>query len=63
MHDGHVISLKHFKKEVQSVRRGQECGVILAAFSGAEPGDELTFYEMVARRPGLYEALDPDPDD
>ena len=57
VHEGRVVSLKSFKKEVPSVRRGQECGVILADFAGAAPGDVFTFFEMVPRRPGLYEAL------
>ena len=63
MHDGHVISLKHLKKEMPSVKRGQECGVILADFSGAESGDTFTFYEMVPRRPSLYAALEKDASD
>ena len=58
VHEGKVVSLKHFKKEVKSVRRGQECGVVLADFAGAAAGDTLTFYEMVPRKPGLYDALD-----
>ena len=57
VHDGKVISLKQHKKGVKSVRRGQECGVILADFADTEAGDVLTFYEMVPRRPGLYEVL------
>ena len=57
IHEGNVVSLKHLKKEVASVRRGQECGVIIADYAGAEEGDVLTFYEMVPRKPALYEAL------
>ena len=50
-----VISLKQLKKEMRSVRMGQECGVILADYDGAAEGDTLTFYEMVPRKPSLYE--------
>ena len=56
VHEGRLVSLKHYKEEVASVRRGQECGVILADYSGAEPGDVYTFYEMVPRTPSLYDA-------
>lgn len=57
IHEGRVISLKSFKQEVKSVRKGQECGVILADYGDFEAGDVLTFYEMVSRRPSLYEGL------
>ena len=55
MHEGKIVSLKHFKEEVKKVRRGQECGVVLANWGGCEPGDVLTFFEVVARKPSLYE--------
>ena len=55
VHEGTIVSLKHFKEEVKKVRRGQECGVILADFKGCEEGDLLTFYDMVPRKPSLYE--------
>ena len=57
VHEGRVVSLKHFKAEVKSVRKGQECGLVLANWSGCEPGDVLTFYEIVARKPALYEGV------
>ena len=62
VHTGRVISLKSFKKEVASVRRGQECGVILADFSETQEGDILTFFEMVPRRPSIYEEIVEPPD-
>ena len=55
VHEGSAVSLKHFKQEVKTVRRGQECGLVLANFSGCEEGDAVTFYELVARKPSLYE--------
>ena len=54
---GRIVSLKHFKEEVKTVRRGQDCGVVLADFSECEPGDQVTFYELVPRKPSLYEAM------
>jgi hypothetical protein len=42
--------------QVKSVRKGQECGIILHGYGEYEPGDRLVFYEMVARRPSLYDA-------
>ena len=57
VHDGKVVSLKSFKNEVKSVKRGQECGVILANSPQMEPGDVISFYDIVARKPSLYEAV------
>ena len=59
VHEGKAISLKSFKNEVKSVRKGQECGVILEnSPEDIQPGDRLTFYDIVPRRPGLYEAIE-----
>lgn len=58
VHDGRVISLKSFKQEVKSVKKGQECGIILHNFGEMAEGDKLTFYEIVARKPGLYDAIE-----
>ena len=55
VHEGRVVSLKSYKKEVKEVGRGQECGVILNDFAGIEEGDTLTFFDIVARKPSLYE--------
>jgi len=56
VHDGKVISLRHFKQEVRSMKKGSECGMILHDFSGLDKGDLVLFYEMVTRKPALYEA-------
>jgi translation initiation factor IF-2 len=55
VHDGKVISLRHFKQEVRSMKKGSECGMILHNFSGLEKGDLVFFYETVSRKPSLYE--------
>ena len=56
VHDGSALTLKHFKQEVRRVRRGQECGLVLTNFHGCEEGDVITLYELVARKPSLYDA-------
>ena len=58
--NGKIVSLKHLKKEVRQVRKGLECGVIVADYAEAEAGDIFTFYEMVPKKPSLYDALDAD---
>ena len=56
VHDGKVVSLKSFKNEVKSVKRGRvrrhPCQL---APDGA--GDVISFYDIVARKPSLYEAV------
>ena len=56
LHDGSVVSIRHFKQEVKSVRKGAEFGLVLADYSDYEPGDIISFYEIVSRKPGLYDA-------
>jgi translation initiation factor IF-2 len=44
LHDGHVSSLKRFKKDVREVRTGFECGVGLEDFRDFVEGDIIQFY-------------------
>ena len=44
LHDGHVSSLKRFKKDVREVRTGFECGVGLEDFDDFVEGDVIQFY-------------------
>jgi translation initiation factor IF-2 len=44
IHDGHVSSLKRFKKDVREVRTGFECGIGLDDFNDFKVGDILQFY-------------------
>ena len=60
VHDGKVVSLKRFKDEVRAVRTGQECGIVLHDYGDFEVDDVLSFYEVVPRKPGLYDALEAD---
>jgi len=55
IYEGSVVSLKHFKQEVRSLKKGSECGLILRDCSDLQRGDRLSFYEVVARKPSLYE--------
>lgn len=57
LHEGKVVSLRHFKQEVRTVRKGSECGMVLANWSDLREGDTITLYEVVARKPGLYDGL------
>jgi translation initiation factor IF-2 len=42
--DGGIESLKRFKDDVNEVREGFECGVLLDGFDGVEVGDTLEVY-------------------
>lgn len=44
VYDGHVSSLKRFKKDVREVRTGFECGVGLENFNDFAVGDVIQFY-------------------
>jgi translation initiation factor IF-2 len=44
LYDGHVSSLKRFKKDVREVRSGFECGVGLEDFGDFAIGDVIQFY-------------------
>eukprot|EP00966_Prymnesium_polylepis_P260829 6024597-Prymnesium_polylepis.2 len=61
--NGRPVSIKHFKEEVKRVRKGSECGIILADFGEFEEGDTMSFYETVSRKVGLYDAEPEDDDD
>uniref|UniRef100_A0A7S4B675 Translation initiation factor IF-2, mitochondrial n=1 Tax=Chrysotila carterae TaxID=13221 RepID=A0A7S4B675_CHRCT len=56
LYDGHVISLKHFKQEVKTLKKGAECGIILHEFGEFEKGDMIVFYEHVPRKINLYDS-------
>jgi len=58
VHEGKVISLRHFKEEVRKVNKGTECGVILNDATDLKAGDLLTCYEVVSRKIGLYDSAE-----
>jgi translation initiation factor IF-2 len=51
LHDGHVSSLKRFKKDVREVRAGFECGVGLEGFHDFAVGDIIQFYVKEREKP------------
>ena len=55
VYDGTLASLKSFKDEVRTVAKGAECGMIMHDFGGVQAGDVITAYEIVARKPSLYD--------
>jgi len=60
IHKGRVISLRHFKNEVRSVKKGSEFGMVLHDFSGWEKGDMVVFLETIARKVSLYGTVEDD---
>jgi translation initiation factor IF-2 len=49
---GTIASLRRFKDDVREVAAGYECGVVLAGYDDARPGDVIRVYEIqrLARR-------------
>lgn len=41
-----IISIKHFKEDVDSIVAGQECGIRLEGFEQFQPGDILECYQV-----------------
>ena len=41
IHTGRISSLKRFKDDVNEVRSGQECGIVIENFSDVKAGDQL----------------------
>lgn len=44
--------------QVRTLKKGSECGIIIRDYSNLQPGDMLSFYEVVMRRPLLYDDED-----
>ncbi|MEE9385902.1 MAG: translation initiation factor IF-2 [Nannocystaceae bacterium] len=53
VHTGTIASLRRFKDDVKEVNEGAECGIVIAAFSTAEPGDVIEAFDLEALRPQL----------
>jgi translation initiation factor IF-2 len=51
LYDGHVSSLRRFKKDVREVRTGFECGVGLEDFDDFVEGDVIQFYVKEREKP------------
>lgn len=48
--DGNMVSLKHHKDEVDEIRKGSDCGIMLEGFEGFMEGDTLQCYEDIERK-------------
>lgn len=48
--DGNMASLKHHKEEVDEMRKGSDCGVMLDGYEGFADGDVLQCYEQTERK-------------
>jgi len=46
VYEGKIISLKHFKDDVDVVKEGQECGVKIENFDKIKPGDILEVFKL-----------------
>lgn len=44
LHEGEIVSLKHFQDDVKEVRQGFECGIGVKGFAEFKPGDLITCY-------------------
>ncbi|MDI6799283.1 MAG: translation initiation factor IF-2 [Actinomycetota bacterium] len=47
--EGNVKSLRRFKDDVNSVKSGLECGIVIDKFSDIQLGDVLEFYKIVEK--------------
>jgi len=50
VHDGRIESLKHIKKEVQTMEKGMECGLSLDGTLTFKVGDVVQVYEMIEKK-------------
>lgn len=48
--DGSMASLKHHKEEVDEMRKGSDCGVVLDGYEGFAVNDILQCYEETERK-------------
>mmetsp|Transcript_6852 Transcript_6852/g.9463 ORF Transcript_6852/g.9463 Transcript_6852/m.9463 type:complete len:1010 (+) Transcript_6852:166-3195(+) len=49
-HAQEAESIRHFKDSVETMAKGEECGVLLSGFDDYKAGDVLQCYEMVEER-------------
>ena len=49
IHEGSIKTLRRFKDDVDEVRAGLECGVVLADTNDIKPGDQLEVFEVEER--------------
>ena len=44
--DIEIANLKHFKTEVNEIKKGDECGIVFFEFANYQPGDLIEAYEV-----------------
>jgi translation initiation factor IF-2 len=47
IHDGEIVTLKHFKDDVREMAVGQECGITFGDWEGYAEGDRVEAFEVV----------------
>ncbi len=47
VHDGEIVTLKHFKDDVREMSVGQECGITFGDWEGYAEGDRVEAFEVV----------------
>ena len=47
IHDGTLLSLRHFKKDVDEVKNGHECGICVNNYDDIKIGDYIKSYEKI----------------
>lgn len=40
-----IAHLKHFKEDVNEIKKGDDCGIIFVEFTDFQPGDVIEAYE------------------
>jgi len=46
VHQGSVREIRHFKEQVQSIKSGHECGIMLGGFDSFKPGDKIETFSI-----------------
>ncbi len=51
VYEGEISSLKRFKEDVNEVKAGFECGILLDGFNDVKVGDLIESYQIVEKKP------------
>ena len=54
LYDGKLSSLKRVKEDVEEVKSGNECGILISNFSQWQKKDEVESYELIPKEKTLY---------
>ena len=53
VHEGEIKKIKHFKKEVENLETGNECGIMMSGFQSFEEGDRIQCIKKVEIKQSL----------